>query len=735
MSTSSQPDSHTPKAPKAPKAPDAPSAPVRRPRRSAVSDLTVESLLESMKVSELQEIWEFWQNASKAPAKRGELLEGLHRALSDETVIGARVKLLTDRPREVLVRLLRADRFRAAVADLVQAGGTGALEAYEVEAAARALARRGFLRVERESQNGHGQREVYALPRDLGETIAALLLEERRGAKDVFSLRGFLASLAPAARGDLLDRLAVPPGPESSVDDVLAAVAAAQGADPAAFLDEGLRDAVRECANRWGGVAPRAQFDSLLPAGSPHGGKRLRASLESVAVGTVTSLDLSDYGFDLGGETVVLFPEVTEKILDAAPAPAESFDRTAQARVDLLTDLQQFLDLVATTPLRVTQGRSIYRAAQHRVLDVLVMEDPAIFPREQAFVLVYELAFGLELLEVDESSRLRQSRRGEEWHGASLTDKVRAIYGRFLEERMLDGRDFHARRLRRAVAAALESAPAGRWIAIDEVPSRVRNGYLAALDEQGVDEQYRNRFRYVYTPPRQTPAEATAALRDYMLTRLFPLGLVEVAVQGSGESARPVAVRMTDMGRRLVRGEPLVAPDAAVGAARCAPGSEPSASGGPPRPLVVNPDFEVILFPQGDVNDVAHRLDRFATRTKSDEVSHYRVTREGVERAVVKGMTADEIVEFLELFSRVPVPQNVAYSVREWASRVAFVRQREVVLLTAQEPEAIDLALSVDEVQRLLVERVSPTAAALRGRVTEWKTLESLRALGIHFKD
>jgi hypothetical protein len=77
----------------------------------------------------------------------------------------------------------------------------------------------------------------------------------------------------------------------------------------------------------------------------------------------------------------------------------------------------------------------------------------------------------------------------------------------------------------------------------------------------------------------------------------------------------------------------------------------------------------------------------------------------------------------------------VASSIREWAARVAFVRQREVVLVTASTAAAMDAALAIEDVQRLLVEKLSPTAAALRQRIADWKTLEALRALGVYFRE
>lgn len=696
----------------------------RRPRRTGPSDLGVDAFLNLQRVSELQEMWEFWCNhGSRPPGRKQELVDGLSDAIHDESTVRSRIKVLSDRPREVLVRLVRCDAFRGALPELVAAGGGPQIEAYEVEAAARALARRGFVQVA--NDEARGNREVYVMPRDLGDTIAAIFLEERRGARDVFTLEGHIASVAPTVRADLLDVVGAECPDGATVADTAVAVRSALGPDPLSILeDDGLREALRATALRHGGIAPRAQFDAMLPPGSPIRGKALRAYLESHALGTVTSLALAEYGVELGGETVVLFRFVTDAVLRAELERApQAFDRIDAARVDLLTDLQQLLDIVADTPLRVTQGRSIYRAAQHRVLEAFVFHEDALADRERIFALVYGLAFGLELLEVDETSRLRLTKQGERWHETDLTEKVRAVYGRFLEERLLDGRDFHVRRLRRALAAMLCETPPGRWLPLDHVPFLVRNDYLGALEEQGVREQYKNRFQYVYTPPCESPDEIAQGLRAWVLARLYPLGVVEVGITGDAA----VALRVTELGRRLVGGERLTAPESPVRA--------PERDADTAKPLVVNPDFEVILFPDGDVNEVAHRLERFAARTKSEEVQHYRISRDAVERAVVKGMAADEILEFLELYSRVGVPQNVAYSIREWASRVAFVRQREMVLITTSTPAALDHVLALEEVQRVLVEKLSSNAAALRQRITDWKTLEALRQLGVYFRE
>jgi hypothetical protein len=698
--------------------------PRRAPARERREELALEAFLDRRKVSELQEMWGFWQNGNKAPARKPELVEPILASLRDEGVVRSRIHVLSDRPRQVLLCLVRAEGYSSRLFDLV-ADGPGSLESYEVEAAARALARRGFAQIARVNVLNKGSTERYTLPRELGDLIAAVLREERRGPREVFSLRGFLASLVPVARARLVEETGAPVASDATPDAVADALLGACGTDPIpASLQPDMASALRRAAVEHGGIMLRAAFDALFEPGRHPDRKDLRATLERRGLGTVTNLGLADFGIELSGESVVVFEEVTERLLDAAlRGGAAEHDHVDSARVDLLTDLQQFLRLVANTPLRVTQGRSIYRAAQHRILEAFTFVEDALMDRERMFDLVYDLAFGLELVEVTDDSRLRLTRRGESWETQDLTDKVRVIYARFLEERLPDGRDFHVRRLRRAIAASLGQAPGGRFLPLDDVPFRVRNDYLAALEEQGVRDQYRNRFQYTYSPPRETPEDLRRGLVEYLLTRLYPLGVVDVAMAHD----RPVALRLTELGRRLFSGEKLTQ--------AAPPPSTETPPELPAKPLVVNPDFEVLLYPEGDVNEIAHRLSRFASRTKSDEVAHYRIARDGVERAVVKGMDAAEILDFLETHARAAVPQNVAYSIQEWAKRVAFAVQRDVVLLTTDDAAALDRVLATPEVGRLLVERLSPTAAALRQKISDWKVVESLRALGVYFKE
>ena len=91
--------------------------------------------------------------------------------------------------------------------------------------------------------------------------------------------------------------------------------------------------------------------------------------------------------------------------------------------------------------------------------------------------------------------------------------------------------------------------------------------------------------------------------------------------------------------------------------------------GGTRSSVIVQPDFEVLVFPGDDAHDVVHVFDRFARRTKSDHIHQFRLEQATVLAGIADGMTAAQILQELTDRARVPIPQNVLYSIEEWAQR------------------------------------------------------------------
>jgi hypothetical protein len=687
--------------------------------------LSLKPFLEGKRVSELQEFHTFWaEKSGSAPGKRDDLLADLSAWLRDQGRVGSRLRLLAEKPLLVLHLLVRAEGFAADLPGLVRAADGAALEGYEVEAAARALGRRGFLDVVRDKHWTRYGREVYAVPRELAETVSVLLMEDRRGPRQVFTLAGHLEGLPQSRLRRLLRARGVDESLAGGGDGEAMAAAVlgdARGADALAGAPgEEIRRLLVQAAVSCGGIVPRARYEKELGAPLRWQRKRWQRWLEDAGLGTVTTLGLSDCGIEMEGETTVIFAEVVERVLLGLPPEESAAERVASARVDLLTDVSHFLRFAAGSSLRVTHGRTLHRAAYGRILEGLTFREDALVDRGEVLQVVYDLAHALGLVEPGEDRVLRLTRAGQGWDGVPLPRKVRLVYDRFLEERRPDHRDFHERPLRRLLAARLAETAPGAWVGLRVLPFLARNDYLAGLEEQGVRAAYRNRFQQDFDPPRVDPQALAESLAEWTVRRLYLLGLVDVGFRGN----EPASVRLTEQGRRLLGGE---------GGAGDA--SLPEAlRGDPSRPLVVNPDFEVLLLPEGDVNEVAHTLDRFARRVRSDEVTRYRLQREDVERAVVAGMTAEEMLAFLEARARAPVPQNVAYSVKEWAGRVRFARQRDAVLLEVDREDALDRALTLEPVKALLLARLGPTVAALRAPLSDPRVVEALKALGVYLR-
>ena len=691
--------------------------------------LTLKAYLESKRVSELQEFHTFWADGNgQPPGRREELLTDLGGMLRDQGRVGARLKLLAEKPLLVLHLLVRAEDFAADLPGLVKAADGASIEGYEVEAAARALGRRGFLEVLRDRHWTRYGREVYAVPRELAEAVSVLLMEDRRGPRQVFTLAGHLSALPPAR----VRRLLKSRGFEESLatgepGEVAARLLgdrtgrAVLGHAPGEDLRGLILAAVREC----GGIVPRSRYKRDLGAPLRWQRKRWQRYLEENGLGTVTTLGLSDCGVEMEGETTVVFAEVAERVLTGLAVEGSSLDRVASARVDLLTDVSHFLRFVAGNPIRVTHGRTIHRAAYGRILEGLTFREDALVDRTEVFQVVYDLAVSLGLVETGEERLLSLTRLGLQWDTVPLQRKVRLVYDHFLDERRPDHRDFHDRPLRRLLAARLAETPQGRWVGLKTLPFLARNDYLAGLEEEGVRAAYRNRFQQTFDPPREETNDLAESLVDWSIGRLYLLGVVDVGFHGQ-EAA---AVRLTEQGRRLLSGEGAAAEEAGGNGAAAR-----AAAAARARPLVVNPDFEVLLLPEGDVNEVAHTLDRFARRVRSDEVTRYRLQREDVERAIVQGMSVEQMLSFLEERCRTPVPQNVYFSIREWGGRVRFGRQREAVLLEVDREDALDRALTLEPVKALLIARLGPTVAALRAPLSDFKTLEALKGLGVYLR-
>jgi hypothetical protein len=237
---------------------------------------------------------------------------------------------------------------------------------------------------------------------------------------------------------------------------------------------------------------------------------------------------------------------------------------------------------------------------------------------------------------------------------------------------------------------------------------------LCSLDELQVDEYFASRFLAgQYTPMEDIQRMAWNLVR-WVRERLHILGVVDL---GYDKAGRPVAMRLTRIGARLL--------GVVDGSPTAAPGSAPLVGN-----IVVTPDFEVVLFPTGDDGELVHDLDRFCTREKLGALVHFRISQKSVHRALSEGMFLKRIVHTLEHHSRTPVPQNVLYSIRDWAAQAGLMQLAADYCVRTENLELLRRFQQDPGVKPLVREVIDDQRVRLRSSATLRRTQSLLRELG-----
>lgn len=379
-------------------------------------------------------------------------------------------------------------------------------------------------------------------------------------------------------------------------------------------------------------------------------------------------------------EVYALAPEVGDALRDIlaeqlsasllVPGPV---DDARQAGTELVWDAHRLLSFVRLEPLRLTQVGSLHRRQRAELLERLVcphLPPLRIAPREDdedpaEDVLGLLVGFAVSArLAVRATACLRLGVDVEEWLERDDAAKVAEMWA-YHRERHLSGHQDLGMAL-----AALRRTDPGRDAWID----------LAALGELVAARR---------AGPGRGPAHAR--LERFLLRFLSLSGML-----AHGRRGGRVVARLTPLGRAILDEEPL-------------PAGEPRN----PAALWVQPSFEVLVPPETPPR-LWWDLDRMADLEQTGAVMRYRLSRESVYQALAAGWDAERIGRFLAAHSRTGVPQNVAYTIREWAGRFGQTAFVATVLLHCESAELADAIAASPRLAPYLAGRVGPRALAVR---------------------
>jgi hypothetical protein len=660
--------------------------------RARIPDpLKLRQHLDAATTTELEEFLRFWSPHEKQTDGRTELVGELERLMSDENVVYAKVDLLSEKVRAVLLQLLKKLHYTCDLQGLFRGIDGLEMEYYEAEAALTALARRGFVRMSRAHEWLHYGRSAYAIPHETALVMRGLAGTDRRPLAHIFVHESFRPSTVEAAGNE-----AYAPLPKSV------------GAAIESLPDAPLRTIATHVIERYGGILMRHEFaDVFGPRRIRWNSARFLKEFGRRGLGTVGHLDLRTKGIGIDDDALLFFREVVDNYISEWREQPASHDLVLTAHGDLMSDVRTALQQVKEAAVKVAKEGAVYKAARARIAERLQFSRQPLLDRDEVAERVLAIARGLGLAESNGEGRLEITEKGEAWMARPLLDKVADAYDLLREDGTQTLRSRHLRRLHEILVEILTSDAESpqQWWPGASLALVARNRYLLELEKDDSPSHHAP-----LTISHAALTELGRAAQDRLVRDLFGLGLVDVALRGT----EAVGVRLSRLGLRLLRNEP----------------SRPPAN----PPLVVNPDFELLVLPEGDVDELLHALDRIAVRERTGEVVHYRLDRERIERVAVEGDAADDTIDFLTAHCRAELPQNVVYSIRSWSGNVRLATLERGVLFVANDPTVVEAICNHPELKDCVERVINPTTLFFNGDVMERQIAQELKSLGIHVR-
>jgi Helicase conserved C-terminal domain len=472
-------------------------------------------------------------------------------------------------------------------------------------------------------------------------------------------------------------------------------------------LAESVRIACEKIALEHGGILAVRELEG---AGIQLSANELRQELEEASLGTVGDLDLERHGLRQRGQVVALFNETLRAILTDPERKLPEPQDIASIGVDFVSNFDRFANFVDDETIRFTVRGSIFKSTGKRLAERLLPNPGREFGRLEILEMEYRFALAFRLIDRTGQRSFRVTKDGKEFLSMPLMEKQRSMLDCLTEDRDMPGDVVHQLPMRRLLLGVLRHFEPGVWLDAMSLPFLARHHYLSELPGEDAMASDNGSF------PLRASSDLNGLawnLFTWVRKHLYLLGFIDMGYDVSGRAS---CIRLTDMGAEFLG---------------MIPATELTAAGH----VVVNPDFEVVLFPGERSHELVYRLDRFADREKSDNLVHYRMTPSSLHRALSEGVSLDEVLGLLRQLSRTPLPQNVEYSLESWARSDGMVTYRESEsMLTCESAEILDRIARHPELGRIGLDRLDRNHLRICGPVDLDPLADWIRDYGVSIR-
>ena len=600
-------------------------------------------------VLECLRLWCAGQAEEKLVSRAGKPVVGrASAAMEDESLVLQRIGALPRKLQDLLEVFVGEGGAVRSVQDLFAEYGDSFKSRFDLEASLAALCREAFLWPVKDKRWAHYESPAWAAPSELVECVRGYRERRQRHLRDTLTLQGFLEARYfhrhKQDKGSREEKEQKAADHARKIYKLYTLESAMQ--QRMDKLPDHVRALVDGTLRTHGGIASYEELLSEVDVTSPPDFELLGKSLEESMLGATTNLDLARVGIQPYERGVCVFHEVSLwAIRRRAEEHQPQIEETLSAKSDLASNVIRFLRELQQSKVLFTAEGELFKASAKRIAGALLAIPGGFLSPEAMLEVIYRFCLQRRLIDRRGERALRPTPTGSTFERASLSDQLKLLLSHFVEERTLPGEPYHHTRMRRVLLRLLRRAEPMMWQDVAALPFLARNAYLSQLDTQAAEEFFAARFQGGAYTPSESLQQMAWNLLIWVKRRLFPLGLVDIALSGG----RVSAIRLSRLGADLLDADPATK----VGGTRCS--------------VIVQPDFEILVFPGDDEHDVLHLFDRFATRTKSDHVHQFTIDRESVRAGLEDGLTGPQIVQELTDRARVPLPQNVLYSLEDWA--------------------------------------------------------------------
>lgn len=420
-------------------------------------------------------------------------------------------------------------------------------------------------------------------------------------------------------------------------------------------------------------------------------------------------------GFDVTGERIVFIPKEAQKSRkpSAPKKPAQKDARSTSdlpeevepphepysVTFDLLWDMLIILNIIENGGVYMTQNEKFPKRSLSGYASALRGESTEYDIDRATIVMGYGL--DLKLITFAPDGQLSVTSAGREWMKLDAGEQTRRLlefwanhpdtyffYSSYAGYYPLANEMIEARR---GLLRWLQRCKAGVWYSIESLTDLIRKHDIYILRSKGragiksIEQNWEQIEQPLFT--------------RWIADSMAELGIVNLGMAtrkiGPSEIPYPEKFEITDLGSAALNNTSYVTSD---------------------QPLVVQPNFEVIVF---EFNAPAlYDISPFCHPVSFDRVATFKLSKESVVRGAMRGLTAEQMQAALERLSQKPVPQNILYSLAEWASKLRRVRLSLNVVMETDDEETLHELESSKSARQRIARTLGPNAAIVKSGAT-----------------